>query len=112
MTVMTAPTTSEIGSLNYEESLEELDRLIGSLEAGNVPLAEALALYERGTKLAQRCAELLEKTEAQVTELMVKGNGAVAEKPLLVEADAQPKRETPPRAPAGTPPIDPDEIPF
>jgi exodeoxyribonuclease VII small subunit len=104
MTLMVAKVgeQTKVESLSYEQALEELDRLIASLESGDIALAEAVAIFERGTVLANRCSELLEKTEAQITELMVKGNGQVAEKPLLEKS----AREN------GAPPIDPDEIPF
>ena len=94
--------TTVTESLSYEQALDELDRLIASLEGGDIALAEAVAIFERGTVLANRCSELLEKTEAQITELMVKGNGQVAEKPLL-------EKSVPDN---GSPSINPDEIPF
>lgn len=104
---MALPEQKEVAGLDFEAALAEADRLIGALEEGNVPLAEAMQIYERGTKLLARCSELLEKTEAQITELMVKGNGAVAEKPLLeTAADARPRKAE------GGAAINPDEIPF
>jgi len=92
---------AKVDGLSYEQALDELDRLIASLEAGDIALAEAVAIFERGTVLANRCAELLEKTEAQITELMVRGNEQVAEKPLL---------EKPVAENGAT--VDPDQIPF
>ena len=104
---------ADVAGLSYEQAVAELDKLISSLEEGNVPLADAVALYERGVRLSQRCTELLEKTDAQISELMVSGNGATTEKPLQVELEkttvsSKPANGSDARGAA----IDPDEIPF
>jgi exodeoxyribonuclease VII small subunit len=39
------------------------------LERGDVPLDEALALWERGQVLYRACAELLERAELRIEEL-------------------------------------------
>ena len=55
--------------LTYEQAMQELDDLIGSLEEGQSSLEDSLALYERGQALAKRCAELLDKAELRVQQL-------------------------------------------
>jgi exodeoxyribonuclease VII small subunit len=124
----------EITTLTYEQAIAELDGLIGKLEGGEVALADAVVAYERGAKLAQHCADLLDRTEAQVTQLMVSGSGKVTEKPLEVSGtesksvESKPAQAPLPRArkatsaemlfgasvsaPTDDPVIDPDEIPF
>ncbi len=57
---------TNIDELNYEQALEELNELIGTLETGEKPLEETLALYERGQALYQRCLQLLEKAELKI----------------------------------------------
>ena len=79
-------TGDDMAGLTFEQALAELDTLIGRLEGGQVDLADAVGLYERGSGLARHCAELLDSTEAQVTQLVVSGNG-IAEKPLATAAD-------------------------
>ncbi len=39
------------------------------LESGDLPLEEALELFERGQALAARCTELLEKAELTLKKL-------------------------------------------
>ena len=46
--------------LTYEQAFQELEATVGQLEAGNLPMEGALALFERGQLLAARCTELLE----------------------------------------------------
>ena len=43
----------------FEELQRELDELVARLERGDVPLDEALALWERGEALYRACAERL-----------------------------------------------------
>jgi len=76
----------DIARLSYEEALAELDTLIARLEGGAVQLDEAIACYERGSRLAQRCAELLDRTEQAVMQLVVGGSGRLEERPLGAEA--------------------------
>lgn len=93
----------DISTLSYESALAELDGIIERLERGAVALDEAIAAYERGAALAQRCAELLDRTEQKVSQLVIGSGGAVAEKPLVASDAVAPGRGGPPES---------DEIPF
>ena len=53
----------------YEELQRELDELVARLERGDVPLDEALALYERGEALHRALAERLDRAELTIEEL-------------------------------------------
>ncbi len=55
--------------LSYEKAYAELQEIVTKLEAGDVPLEEALALYERGQALAKECAGLLDKAELRIREI-------------------------------------------
>src|SRR2546428_13055839 len=98
----------DVNTLSYEAALGQLDALIDKLERGSIPLEEAIAAYERGAKLAQHCAALLDRTERRVNQLVVGADGAIAERPL--EVDAAPAAEVSP--PSRQPRPDPDDIPF
>ena len=106
-----------ITSLTYEAALAELDTLITKLEGGSIALEEAIGAYERGVVLAQYCAELLERTEQRVKQLVVSASGAIGERPLetagtpVPEARAATVPEVQPVRPA-VPRIDPDDVPF
>jgi exodeoxyribonuclease VII small subunit len=47
-------------SLGYEQAREELAEVVRRLEAGGLSLEESLALWERGERLADVCAQWLE----------------------------------------------------
>lgn len=54
---------------SFEELFQELEATVERLEAGNLPLDEALALYERGMQLATRCGAQLDRAELKIKEL-------------------------------------------
>ncbi len=53
----------------YEDALGELDRLVGAMEAGQLPLDRLLESYQRGTELLAFCRSRLEAVEQQVRVL-------------------------------------------
>ncbi len=69
------------GLVGFEESLSELERRVRRLESGDVPLDEALRLFEEGVSLARTCHEQLEAAEKRVAAL-VRGPAGIGEQPL------------------------------
>lgn len=65
----------------FEEALSELEKRVRRLEAGDVPLEEALRLFEEGVKLAETCHEQLEAAEKRVAQL-VRTRTGIGEKDL------------------------------
>ena len=61
---------SSVGGL--EESLKELEALVERLEAGDLPLEEALTQFERGIKLTRSCQTILKDAEQKVEILLKK----------------------------------------
>lgn len=45
---------------NFEDSLEELEDMVESMESGQLALEELIATYERGAKLINNCESLLD----------------------------------------------------
>jgi exodeoxyribonuclease VII small subunit len=60
----------------FEEQLDELDSIVATLEEGKLPLDEALALYERGMRLAQACQQRLDDAELRVSRLRAAGSSS------------------------------------
>lgn len=52
--------------LSYEQARDELMRVVQRLESGGVPLAESLALWERGERLAAICQQWLDGAKAKI----------------------------------------------
>jgi exodeoxyribonuclease VII small subunit len=57
-------------SPDFEAALERLEEIVEKLDDGNLPLAESLALFKEGTKLAKLCRELLTQAELVVKEAL------------------------------------------
>lgn len=55
----------------FEAQLEELDSIVTSLEDGQLPLEDALALYERGMRLAKTAQDRLDAAELRVRRLRI-----------------------------------------
>ncbi|AOS95770.1 Exodeoxyribonuclease 7 small subunit [Microbulbifer aggregans] len=70
----------------FEQALEELEQLVERLEAGDLPLEEALADFERGVKLTRECQQKLASAEQKVKVLMEQ-NGTVQEAPFETGED-------------------------
>jgi len=55
-------------NLSYEEAFTELEEMLQQLEAGDLPLEDALALYEKGAALSQYCSQKLDEAELRVSQ--------------------------------------------
>ena len=55
-----------IEEMSFEQAMAELERVVGALERGEVPLEESITLYERGNKLRARCETKLKEAEEKV----------------------------------------------
>jgi exodeoxyribonuclease VII small subunit len=62
----TTPTAASDAPASYEQALGELERLVATLEGGQLPLDQLLASYRRGAELLGFCRERLEAVEEQV----------------------------------------------
>jgi exodeoxyribonuclease VII small subunit len=66
----------------FEELYAELDETVRQLEAGDLSLAESLALFERSIKLAEQCNALLDRAELRVRQLVQGPDSSVADQPF------------------------------
>ena len=61
--------------LPFEKALERLEAIVSKLESGDVPLAEAVKLYEEGIALRARCQALLTDAEKRIRFLSQSADG-------------------------------------
>jgi len=59
--------------LAFEAAFAQLEEIVGKLEAGDLPLDDALALFEQGQKLAAHCSARLDEAELKVQKLSASG---------------------------------------
>jgi exodeoxyribonuclease VII small subunit len=67
--------------LGFEDALKALEDRVRQLEGGDVPLEQALQLFEQGVDLARTCHEQLEAAEQRVASL-VRGPNGIEEREL------------------------------
>lgn len=76
-----------VDKLNYEQAFGELETVVERLGTGDLPLEEALALFEKGQALAARCGELLEQAELKLRQLVPDESGGYVEIDLEGDED-------------------------
>ena len=59
----------------FEQSLARLEEIVRRMESANLPLDEAMKLFEEGMQLSRDCQKQLEQAEARVEILLKKAGG-------------------------------------
>jgi exodeoxyribonuclease VII small subunit len=77
---MTTDEQPVVADLSFEAALGALETAVAQLEAGDLTLEEALALYERGQQLADHCSQQLETASLRVEQ--VTADGEIIERTL------------------------------
>lgn len=71
------PEAAEDADLSIDEILDGLEEVVQQLEAGDLPLEDALARFEHGVSLARRGSMLLDAVEQRVEQLLADRDEAV-----------------------------------
>jgi len=69
MTRDSAPATASVTPRSYEDALSELERLVASMEGGQLSIDRLLESYQRGAVLLDWCRTRLDAVEQQVKVL-------------------------------------------
>lgn len=67
---MSNRSTKKAKELSFEESIRELSDIVEQLEAGDLPLDESVALFEKGMLIAKNSQIQLDQVEKKVEELL------------------------------------------
>ncbi|MES1260714.1 MAG: exodeoxyribonuclease VII small subunit [Acidobacteriota bacterium] len=70
--------------VSFETSLDELEKVVKALEAGDLPLDRSLELFSRGMELSDTCRKQLEEAETRV-EMLIRREGAYQPEPFRPE---------------------------
>ncbi len=74
--------------LSFEESLKEIEKIVGLLESDDLKLSDALQHFERGVELMRICDAHLKNAEGKLNELTKGENGEFIEKLLAAAPDS------------------------
>ncbi len=69
MAKTTSSSAAAASELSYEDALAELERLVASMEGGQLPLDRLMQNYQRGAELLNLCRTRLSAVEHQVQVL-------------------------------------------
>ena len=61
-------------NLTFEQSLNELEEIVNSLEKGDISLEEAIKAYERGSVLKDECEKRLKEAKMKVEKIQINNN--------------------------------------
>jgi len=86
-----------MAEMKFEDALKKLEKIVGDLENGNIPLDEALEKYEEGIKLSRACAKKLEVAKKKVEILLKAEDGSVELKDF--DENTASEEEKPPSEP-------------
>ncbi len=69
---------------SFETCLDELEKVVKELEAGDLPLERSLELFERGMALSDSCRKQLEEAETRV-DMLIRKDGKMTAQPFRPE---------------------------
>ena len=73
----------------FEQSLGRLEEIVRKMESANLPLDDAMKLFEEGMQLSRDCQKQLEEAEARVEILLKKAGGAMTAQPFDPESEEE-----------------------
>ena len=74
-------------TLSFEDALVELERIVASLESGDVSLDAAISAFERGTELKTLCQAHLEEARMKVEKIKIPEAGGPPRDASAFEVD-------------------------
>jgi exodeoxyribonuclease VII small subunit len=67
------------GEPGFEESLQQLEKLVEQMESPELPLETIVEKYEAGMKLVAACSEKLKAAEKRISLLTKRKDGSIGE---------------------------------
>ena len=59
---------------SFEDNLQQLEELVNRLETGELPLDEAIKVFQEGMRLSKLCAERLNIVEQEIKKLVTENS--------------------------------------
>ncbi len=84
MTAMNPDTEHKEDTESFEQALQKLETIVEQLERGDVPLEQAIDLFQEGMRLSRLCNRKLEHVERKI-DMLAEGAGGFEKKPFAAE---------------------------
>ena len=63
-----------VENMNFEEAMNELEKLVDSLDKGDISLDQAITAYDRGSKIKDHCQKKLNEAKMKVETIQSSDN--------------------------------------
>ncbi|TCZ77460.1 exodeoxyribonuclease VII small subunit [Paenibacillus albiflavus] len=77
---------TQLQELSFEQAMDKLEALVAQLESGDVPLEQAIELYQESMKLSQLCSQKLAQVERKI-EMLVEEDNGLSTKPFPINVE-------------------------
>lgn len=74
-------------TVSLESGLQQLEKIVKTLEQKDLPLENALSLFKEGVGLVQYCSNVLNQAEKQMEILLEGPDGSLQIKPVSLEME-------------------------
>ena len=74
-----------VKTMKFEDALDELEKIVQKLEAGEVKLDEAIAAYERGDALKKHCEAKLAEAQSRIDKIAQAAGGEISTEPASLD---------------------------
>ncbi len=74
---------------DFEKRLADLETVVERLEQGDLPLDEAVRLFERGMLLSESCKKELNEAEGRIQVLIERAGGTMQARELEVPVEEE-----------------------
>lgn len=68
--------------IGFEQAMDQLESIVAKLESGDVPLEQAIELFQEGMRLSRLCSQKLESVERKI-EMLLEEDGQTVKKPFV-----------------------------
>jgi exodeoxyribonuclease VII small subunit len=66
----------------FEKAMQQLEKIVEELEAGEMPLETSLKKFEEAVRLSRFCSEKLDESEKKIALLLKTPDGGLKEEPV------------------------------
>jgi exodeoxyribonuclease VII small subunit len=66
----------------FEKAMQQLEKIVEELEAGEMPLETSLKKFEEAVHLSRFCSEKLDESEKKIALLLKTPDGGLKEEPV------------------------------
>ncbi len=76
-----------VEDVSFEKALQELEKVVSSLESGRLTLDESVKKFQKGIELTKVCSEKLDRAEEKINILIQDEDGELKTSPFEPEED-------------------------